>query len=70
MRGFHEAREFGGWKQSYVAGAAPPDYHCILLVDHLVEDAGQVFTKTRICCFPGHGALRFVLYRIAVRQGD
>ena len=46
MRGFQEACEFGGWKQSDVAGSPSPDNHRILLVDHFVENAGQIFTQT------------------------
>src|SRR5580700_364329 len=56
MRSFQEASEFGGGKQSDVAGSPSPDNYRILLVDHLVENAGEIFTQTRICCFPGHHA--------------
>ena len=54
MRSFQEASEFGGRKQSDVAGSPSPDNHRILLVDHLVENAGQILAQTGICCFPGH----------------
>jgi hypothetical protein len=56
MRSFQEASEFGGGKQSDVAGSPSPDNYRILLVDHLVENAREIFTQTRICCFPGHHA--------------
>ena len=56
MRSFQEASEFGGRKQSDVAGSPSPDNHRILLVHHLVENAGEVLTQTRICCFSGHHA--------------
>ena len=56
MRSFLEASEFGGRKQSDVAGSPSPDNHGILLVDHLVENAGEIFTQSCICCFPGHHA--------------
>ena len=56
MRSFQEASEFGGGKQSDVAGSPSPDNYRILLVDHLVENAGEIFTQTCICCFPGHQA--------------
>ena len=46
MRSFQEACEFGGRKQSDVAGSPPPDNHRILLIDHLVENAGQICTQT------------------------
>jgi len=59
MRSFQEASEFGGRKQSDVAGSPSPDNHRILLVDHLVENAGQILAQTGICCFPGHHAPQF-----------
>ncbi len=67
MRSFKEACQFGGGKQSDVARSTSPDNHRILLIDHLVENAGQILTQTRICCFPGHHAPQFVLYSIPVR---
>jgi hypothetical protein len=54
MCGFKEAGEFRGRKQSDVAGSPSPDDYRILLVDHFVENAGQILTQARICCFPGH----------------
>jgi len=48
MRRFQEASQFGGWKQSDVTGSPSPDDHRILLVDHLVENAGEIFTQTGI----------------------
>ena len=70
MRSFQEASEFSGRKQSDVAGSPPPDNHHILLVDHLIENAGEIFTQTRICCFPRHHSPQSVLYSIPVRHGD
>lgn len=67
MRSFQEASEFGGRKQSHVPGSPSSDNYRILLVDHLVENAGEIFTQTRICCFPGHHAPQSVLYSIPVR---
>jgi hypothetical protein len=67
MRSFQEAGELGGWKQSDVAGSPSPDNHRILLVHHLVENAGEIFTQTRICCFSGHHAPQSVSYSIPVR---
>ena len=67
MRSFQEASEFGGRKQSDVAGSPSPDNHHILLVHHLVENAGEIFTQTGICCFPGHHAPQSELYSIPVR---
>jgi hypothetical protein len=67
MRSFQEASEFGGRKQSDVAGSPAPHNHHILLVDNLVENAGEIFTQTCIRCFPGHHALPAILYSIPVR---
>src|SRR5579864_6987798 len=67
MRGFQEGSEFGGGKQSDVAGSPSPDNHRILLVDHLVENAREILTQPRICCFPGHHEPPPVLYSIPVR---
>jgi hypothetical protein len=68
MRSFQQASESGGWKQSDVAGSPSPDNDRILLVDHLVENAGEILTQTRIRCFPGHHAPQSVLYSIPVRR--
>jgi len=54
MRSLQEAGEFGGRKQSHVAGPPSPDNHCILLIHHFIENTGEVCTQTRVCCFPGH----------------
>jgi hypothetical protein len=67
MRSFQEASKFGGRKQSHVAGSPSPDNHHILVIHHLIENAGEVFTQTRVCRFPGHHAPQSVLYRIPVR---
>ena len=54
MRRFHQAGEFRGWQQRYVAGSSPADDYGVLLVDNFVKNARQVLTQTRIGCFPGH----------------
>jgi len=68
MCSFQEASEFGGRKQGDVAGSPSPDNHRILLVHHLVENAGEIFTQARVCSFPGHHTPQFVLYSIPVRE--
>ena len=44
-----------------------PDNHRLLLVDHRVKNAGEVFTQTRICCLPGQGARGLTLSRTGTR---
>ena len=68
MCSFHETGELGGRKQGDVARSAPPNDHGFLLVHHLIENPGQIFTKAGVRRFTRHEAPQLLLYSIPVRK--
>ncbi len=56
MGSFHETGEFGGRKKGDVARSASPNNHGFLLVDYLIENAGQILTEAGVRRFTRHAA--------------
>jgi hypothetical protein len=53
---FHETGEFRGGKKGDVARSPPPNDHGFLLVNYLIENAGQIFTEAGVRRFTRHEA--------------
>ena len=56
MCSFQKTGEFGGRKKGDVARSPPPDDHGFLLVHHLIQNAGQIFTEPGVRRFTRHEA--------------
>jgi hypothetical protein len=65
---FHETGEFGGRKNCDVSRSPPPDNYGFLLVHHLIENAGQIFTEAGVRRFTRHKATQSVSHGIPVRK--
>ncbi|HEX4133161.1 MAG TPA: hypothetical protein VHY84_00965 [Bryobacteraceae bacterium] len=42
MSGFGQPGEFVGRYQGYIPRSSPPDDHCFLPIDNLVQNTGQI----------------------------
>ncbi len=57
VRGCYKPGELGCRNQSDIAGPSSSYDYSVLLIDHLVEDGGQVLAEAGIRRFARHGSL-------------
>ncbi len=56
MRRFHEPGEFTGRNEGDIASPFAADYHDLLLIDDVIQDASEILTQVGVCRIDGRTA--------------
>ena len=61
MRRFNDACKLASWNECHIASALAAHNHNLLLIDDLIQNAGQIFAQVGVRCIRGHENLMFIV---------